>query len=158
MHKLLSLLLRTAWAAAKADCKQLPIVEHVTRGKTARHRDSSLRLNPIITPCKLLSIPTEGFASALPIRPRYKPTRLMHVSSSSLSLQLAPANPFSLSALSNSNFFQNCKVAPSLSMNKARNTSAYTQKGCNVFALFQLKVNAQRDSECQELTLCHKNF
>ena len=32
--------------------------------KTARNRDSSLRLNPIVTPCKLISKPTEDPAIA----------------------------------------------------------------------------------------------
>jgi len=74
MHKLLTHLLATQKAAAKAGCKQLPVTDLATRGKTARTRISSLRLNPIVTPCKLISNPAKDFASALPIRHGYKPT------------------------------------------------------------------------------------
>ena len=74
MHKLLTHLLTTQKAAAKAGCKQLPVTDLATRGKTARTRISSLRLSPIVTPCKLISNPAKDFASALPIRHGYKPT------------------------------------------------------------------------------------
>lgn len=41
--------------------------------KSARNRDSNLRLNPIVTPCKLKSKLTEDPTIAMPIQPGYKP-------------------------------------------------------------------------------------
>ena len=41
------------WAAAIGSQVWLPIVDHATRGKSARGHNSRLRLNPIVTPGKL---------------------------------------------------------------------------------------------------------
>ena len=102
MHKLLTHLLTTKKAAAKASCKQLPVTDLATKGKTARPRNSSLRLNPIVTTCKLKSNPAKDFARA---HCWYdldtSQLAVKHVSSSSLSLQLARNYKIQLCCLSN---------------------------------------------------------
>ena len=115
MHKLLTRLLTAVKAAAKAGCKQLPIVERATRGKQPENRDSSLRLNPIVTPCKLNSKLTEEshcskadttwIQTNCSARPPYQFSLLEQKFSRFARVPLI--------------FFEKFKATPSLSMNKA---------------------------------------